>query len=249
MKKVAVTVFSLYGFFMFVLILLLLLPAFFFASFFGNIRGGNWFYNICSFWSDAWFFSIGIRPVVLHEAESAEHRPCIFVANHISYMDIPMLVNVVREPVRVLGKEEMARIPIFGYVYRKAVVMVNRKDAAQRSKSVTVLKKVLGHGISIFIFPEGTFNDTKMPLKSFYDGAFRIALETGTPIQPIIFPDTVKRLPPDSVFSLSAGPCRAVYLPMIEMEGFSAIDLLRLKEVVYCQMEAALVKYKTIQVN
>ncbi|ULQ53807.1 lysophospholipid acyltransferase family protein [Flavihumibacter fluvii] len=245
MKKFGIVLFSLYGFFMFILLMLLLLPAFFVASFFGPVKGGNWFYSICGFWSDTWFFFIGIRPKVLHEAITAEHRPCIFVANHSSYMDIPMLVNVIREPVRVLGKQEMASIPVFGYVYRKAVVMVNRKDAAQRAKSVNTLKKVLSQGISIFLFPEGTFNESDQPLKDFYDGAFRIALETQTPIQPIIFPDSVNRLGHHSVFSLSAGTCRAVYLPMVEMTNFTDQGIADLKQLVYQEMGDALVRYRS----
>ncbi|MBZ5856345.1 lysophospholipid acyltransferase family protein [Flavihumibacter profundi] len=245
MKKIIQTIFSIYGFATFILLLLLLLPAFFIASLFGKVKGGNMFYKICSFWSDIWLFLVGVRVKVQHEAILAEHRPCIFVANHSSYMDIPMLVNVLREPLRVLGKQEMAGIPVFGYVYRKAVVMVNRKDASQRAKSVAELKKTLGLGISIFIFPEGTFNLTDGPLKDFYDGAFRIALETQTPIQPIIFPDSVKRLGNHSVFSLRPGICRAVYLPMVELNGLNEPDIASLKQKVYLQMEEALLRYRS----
>jgi 1-acyl-sn-glycerol-3-phosphate acyltransferase len=245
MKKFGVTVFSIYGFLLFILILFILLPAYFIASFLGPEKGGNWFFKICSFWSDAWFPLIGLRPKIIHEAHKAEQRPCIFVANHSSYMDIPMLVNCVREPVRVLGKQEMASIPVFGYVYRNVVVMVNRKDAAQRAKSVAAMKKVLAQGISIFIFPEGTFNETALPLKDFYDGAFRIALETGTPIQPIIFPDTVNRLGQHSVFSLRPGICRAVYLPMVALTEFKEQDVTILKQQVYDTMSEGLLRYRS----
>jgi 1-acyl-sn-glycerol-3-phosphate acyltransferase len=137
----------------------------------------------------------------------------------------------------------MAGIPIFGFVYRNAVVMVNRKNPEQRQKSVNRLKAVLRQGISIFIFPEGTFNETDAPLKSFYDGAFRIALETNTPIQPLIFPDTVKRLHHKSVFSLSPGKCRAVYLPMVDVSAYAQQDQEALKQAVYNQMEAGLLRY------
>lgn len=245
MKKFGVTVFSIYGFFFFVLLLIILLPAFFIASLFGPVKGGNWFFKICSFWSDIWFLLIGLRSKVLHEAKTAEQRPCIFVANHSSYMDIPMLVNAVREPVRVLGKQEMGSIPVFGYVYRNVVVMVNRKDAAQRSKSVAALKKVLNQGISIFIFPEGTFNESDQPLKEFYDGAFRIALETKTPIQPIIFPDSVNRLGQHSVFSLRPGISRAVYLPLVELTDFKEQDVTTLKQLVFGKMSEALLRYRS----
>lgn len=243
-KKCLQTIFSIYGFLLFVILLLLLLPLFFIASLFGKVKGGNYIYRICSWWADAWFLFIGIRAQVIHEEKNTENRPCIFVANHISYMDIPMIVKVIREPVRVLGKQEMAKIPIFGFVYRNAVVMVNRQDAEKRQRSVYVLKQVLSKGISIFIFPEGTFNTTDQPLKSFYDGAFRIALETQTPIQPILFPDTVKRLNYKTVFSLSPGKSRAVYLPLVDINLFRDKDMISLKQHVFDQMEAAMKRYQ-----
>lgn len=200
-------------------------------------------YRICGWWADSWLFLIGIHTETIHEQEKTEIRPCVFVANHISYMDIPMIVKIIREPIRVLGKQEMAGIPIFGFVYRNAVVMVNRKDADQRQKSVLKMKAMLNKGISIFIFPEGTFNETEAPLKSFYDGAFRIALDTQSPIQPVIFPDTVKRLHYNSVFSLSPGKCRAVYLPLVPVELYSGKDLSSLKEKVYKEMEEGIRRY------
>lgn len=243
LKKILQTIYSVYGFLLFVILLLLLLPLFFIASLLGEIKGGNMIYKVCSWWADAWLFLIGIYTKIIHEQQQSEIRPCIFVANHISYMDIPMIVKILREPIRVLGKQEMAGIPIFGFVYRNAVVMVNRKNPEQRQKSVNRLKAVLRQGISIFIFPEGTFNETDAPLKSFYDGAFRIALETNTPIQPIIFPDTGKRLHHKSVFSLSPGKCRAVYLPMVDVSAYSQQDQEALKQAVYNQMEAGLLRY------
>ncbi len=232
--------YSLYAMLLFVVLLLILLPAFFIASLFGKIRGGNAIYAICGFWADCWLLLLGIRVPVSHQAVGSEKRPCIFVANHISYLDIPMIVKVIREPVRILGKEEMAKVPIFGFVYRNAVVQVGRSNPHKRARSVQVLKRVLAKGISIFIFPEGTFNQTGQPLKSFYDGAFRIALETRTPIQPILFPDTVKRLHYNSVFSFNPGICRAVYLPMIDIESYGEKELGRLRQDVFAQMEKGL---------
>ncbi len=236
--------YSLYGIILFCALLLLLLPAFFVASLFGRIKGGNMLYAVCGFWADCWLFLLGIRVKVSHIAGEAEQRPCIFVANHISYMDIPMIVKVIREPVRILGKEELSKVPVFGFVYRHAVVMVDRKSAGQRAKSVATLKAVLSKGISIFIFPEGTFNTTGQPLKDFYDGAFRIALETQTPLQPLVFPDTVKRMHYKTVFSLTPGTCRAVYLPLVPVSGYGDKEIARLKADVYAMMEKKLVELR-----
>lgn len=201
-------------------------------------------FKLCTLWADIWFTLIGIFSKTIHEAKSTEIRPCVFVANHISYLDIPMIVKVIREPVRPLGKYEMSKIPLFGFLYRNAAVMVDRSSAKNRARSVRTLKQFIRFGVSIFIFPEGTFNETETPLKSFYDGAFRIAIETQTPIQPLIFPDTVKRMHYRSVFSFTPGICRAIFLEPIEVAGMTHHDLHKLKDLVHEKMEEAVVKYR-----
>jgi 1-acyl-sn-glycerol-3-phosphate acyltransferase len=158
-------------------------------------------------------------------------------------MDIPMVVKSIRQPIRILAKSELAKIPVFGFLYRKATVMVDRSSAENRAKSVMRLKAILRREISIVIFPEGTFNMTGDPLKEFYSGAFRIALETNTPIKPVIFPDTVNRLHYDSIFSFTPGICRAIFLEEIPVTGMTLKDADLLRHIVYEKMEDALRAY------
>jgi 1-acyl-sn-glycerol-3-phosphate acyltransferase len=148
-----------------------------------------------------------------------------------------------KQPIRILAKSEMAKIPLFGFIYKNAAVMVDRKDANQRRRSLNVLKQVLSKNISIYIFPEGTFNMTNAPLKDFYDGAFRIAIETQTPIKPILFLDSFDRLNYNSIFSLSPGRSRAVYLSEIDTGGLTLKDIPDLKDKVYRQMKEGLIRY------
>jgi 1-acyl-sn-glycerol-3-phosphate acyltransferase len=138
----------------------------------------------------------------------------------------------------------MSRIPLFGFIYKNAIVTVDRSNAAARANSVRVLKSVLRKDISIFMFPEGTFNETHRPLKEFYDGAFRIAIETQTPVKPILFLDAYDRLPYESLFSLNPGRSRSVFLKEISVEGLSLKDVPALKQKVHDVMEQALIRYK-----
>jgi 1-acyl-sn-glycerol-3-phosphate acyltransferase len=149
-----------------------------------------------------------------------------------------------KQHFRVLGKAEMAKIPIFGFVYKSTVVLVDRNSAANRAKSVLQLKSIIKKGISIVISPEGTFNMTHQPLKEFYDGAFRIAIETQTPIKPILFLDAYDRNNYKSLFSLTPGKSRIVYLEEIPVEGLTIHDVKNLKEKVYKIMEEKLIEYK-----
>jgi 1-acyl-sn-glycerol-3-phosphate acyltransferase len=148
-----------------------------------------------------------------------------------------------RQHIRILGKAEMTKIPVFGYIYKKGAVLVNRESARRRAESVKQLIYFLNRKISVFICPEGTFNTTHTPLKNFYDGAFRIAIETQKPIRPILFLDTYDRLNYNSIFSLNPGKCRAVYLPETSTQGMVIRDVAMLREKIYRQMEDGLVHY------
>lgn len=233
-----------YAFCTFFLCMLLVVPLVIGGSFFGKIKGGNFIYRICCYWGDVWFFLIGIRHRNRREAEHGKSEQYIYVANHISYLDAPLIVKTIRKPLRVLGKVEMAKIPVFGYIYRNAIVTVDRSSAENRSKSVRVLKSVLNKGISILIFPEGTFNTTHQPLKSFYDGAFRIAIETQTPIKPVLFLDGYARMPYEHWSLLNPGRSRSVILDTVSVEGMTLRDLESLKNRVFSLMEERLIHYK-----
>jgi 1-acyl-sn-glycerol-3-phosphate acyltransferase len=229
---------------MFIAVMFLVLPFVLIGSFFGKIRGGNFIYQACMVWGDLWFFLIGIRHRNIFDTPHDRNRQYIFVANHISYLDAPFIVKSIRQPVRVLGKIEMSRIPFFGFIYRNAIVTVDRSSAENRGKSVRILKSVLKKGISIFLFPEGTFNETGQPLKEFYDGAFRMAIETQTPVKPVLFLDGYNRMNYKSIFSLTPGRSRSVFLEAIAVDGYTLKDVVKLKEIVQKRMEAKLIAYK-----
>lgn len=196
-------------------------------------------YRLCVFWADCWFAFTFIRVKSIYEAPFNAREKSIIVANHISYLDIPMLVKVFRTPLRPLGKIEMTKVPVFGFIYKNAIVTVDRSDAAHRAASLKTLKAVLNKGISIFVFPEGTFNETTAPLKEFYNGAFKLAVETQTPVQPVLFLDTYRRMHYSTVFSITPGKCRAVYLQKVE----PGTDYQLLKQNVFASMEQGLLRH------
>lgn len=236
--------YCLYTSLTFIVVMLLVIPFVIIGSFFGKIKGGNFIYRLCTLWGDAWFFLIGIRHRNLYEVPHNKREQYIFVANHISYLDAPIIVKTLRQRVRVLGKVEMAKVPIFGFIYKNAVVTVDRSSAENRARSVRVLKSVIKKGISIFIFPEGTFNETHRPVKDFFDGAFRIAIETQTPIKPVLFLDAYARQHYRSLLSINPGRSRSVFLAPVPVAGLTSKDLPALKQKVFDIMEQKLREYK-----
>ena len=232
-----------YACLVFILTMVVIFPFVIIASFFGRINGGNAIYRLCMLWGDIWFFLVGIHHRNIFESPVHPDRQYIYVANHISYLDAPVIVKSLRSPMRALGKYEMSKVPIFGYIYKRAIVMVDRRDAEKRARSVRILKSVLRRKISIFIFPEGTFNLSKKPLKEFFDGAFRIAIETQTPIKPLLFLDAYNRMNHESIFSLNPGRSRTIFLETIEVKGYQMSDVQKLKDRVYELMERKLIEY------
>ncbi len=236
--------FTIYGFSIFLFWMFLLLPLFAWAFLEKPVKGGNLIYKISRFWADAFFFMLRIKHWNIYEGPFNKNAEYIFVSNHISYLDIPMMMKVIKgQHIRILGKSDMNMIPIFGAIYKRGAVTVNRESIEARSKSIKSLIGFIHKKISVFICPEGTFNTTHQPLKSFYDGAFRIAIETQKPIVPILFLDTYDRLNYNNIFSLNPGKCRGVYLSQTSTEGLTLKDVRSLKEKIYNQMSEALIRY------
>ena len=237
----------IYFIYAFALFVALMIPVFIWSllvSPLGRIRGGNLTFGACTVWADIWFALVFIFHRNIYVEKPRKHQSYIYVANHISYMDSPVVAKTFRHPIRALGKVEMAKIPIFGLIYRNAIVTVDRTSPENRAKSVLLLKSILKKEISILVFPEGTFNTTHKPLKEFYNGAFRIAVETGTPIKPVLLLNSYDRMSYESIFSMNPGKSRSIFLPEVSVEGLSANDVDLLKEKVFKMMEEELVKRK-----
>lgn len=236
-------IYCIYAIIIFVAIMLLIFPFAIIASFLGRIKGGNIVMRLCTLWADLWFFFIFIRHKKIYESPHDKKRSYIFVSNHISYLDAAIIPKAYRQPIRPLGKVEMSKVPVFGFIYRNAIVTVDRSSATNRANSVRVLKSLISKGISVLVFPEGTFNMGTTPLKEFYDGAFRVAIETQTPVKPVLFLDAYRRMPYESLFLLNPGRSRLLYLAEIPVEGFTLADVGKLKEEVYAIMEKKLIEY------
>ena len=135
-------------------------------------------------------------------------------------------------------------MPVMGFLYRQIVIMVDRGNETSRARSMRLMWRVLKRESDILIFPEGTFNETGKPLKEFYNGAFRLAIITQTPILPVIFPDTVDRWHYSAWWKIWPGRNRVVYLDPVPVHGMDIESLPALKQQVYEIMEAALIKYR-----
>jgi 1-acyl-sn-glycerol-3-phosphate acyltransferase len=117
----------------------------------------------------------------------------MFVANHTSMADIMLMLSITKNPFVFVGKKELAKIPLFGFFYKRTCILVDRSNSKSRMQVFERAQKRLNQGLSICIFPEGGVPDESIVLDSFKDGAFRLAVEHEIPIVPMTFYDN-KRL-------------------------------------------------------
>ena len=139
-------------------------------------------------------------------------------------MDPPLSSPAIPSANKTIAKAEMAKIPIFGIIYRRGAVLVDRKSEESRRSSYMKMREVLEQGLHMCIYPEGTRNKTKEPLQRFHDGAFRLAIETKKPVIPALIFDTSKVLPRKTFFFWPT-KVEMHFLPQLDVEGKTAHQL------------------------
>ncbi|MBS1772474.1 MAG: 1-acyl-sn-glycerol-3-phosphate acyltransferase [Bacteroidetes bacterium] len=241
LKRILQPFYTFYVITTFAACLLAAFPVFLMVGSFDKAWARRIIWNIAHYWSYCWLFCIG-QPVI-RKGKRPDNKKYVYVANHISYMDTVLIYAAVPYYFRTLAKKEMAKIPVFGFVYKQLAILVDRSSEHSRAKSLRLMWRMLKRECNIAVFPEGTFNETGKPLKEFYDGAFRLAINTQTPVLPMIFPDTVNRWHYSAWWKLTPGRNRVIYLEPVETKGLVASDLPVLKQKVYSVMEAALQKF------
>lgn len=163
----------------------------------------------------------------------------IIVPNHTSYLDIPLLPLITKGAFRALAKKEIGAIPVLGGLAKVATVMVDRSNPSSRKQSVLRMTRVLQAGTSIMIFPEGTVNKTNNLLNPFYDGAFRIAVETGASLVPVAIAGTGRLMPPKKLL-IRPGIVHIQIMPPVPVHSLSIADIPQLKNSIHASMEAKL---------
>lgn len=152
-------------------------------------------------WLWSWIFSklTFIRYRFYGKSNIQRGKAYIYVSNHTSFLDIPGLRLIIPGEFRPIAKKELLKIPVFGFIVKAATVVVDRSNPESRKKSIDYAKRILNLGISMLIFAEGTQNRTTEILQPFKDGAFRIAIDTQTPILPLVVIGAGRLMPPGTL--------------------------------------------------
>lgn len=197
---------------------------------------------VSKFWMRLFFLLTGCSLKVMGKKKFKKGERYIITCNHNSLMDVPVSTPFIPGPNKTIAKAEMAKIPLFGLIYKRGSVLVNRNDKNSRKDSFRKMKNVLKTGMHMCIYPEGTRNKTNLPLKEFHDGAFKLAVETGNPILPALIFNTKKILPPGKAFYFWPAKMEIHFLEPVYVKEGETYEVL--KENIYNLMSAYYEKYK-----
>lgn len=169
-------------------------------------KGQYIFILIARGWMRVWLTLIGCSLRIKGLQHFTTGTNYIVCYNHNTFLDVPLSCPFVPNANKTIAKDSFAKIPLFGWYYSKGAVLVNRKNERSRIEGYEKMKEVLAQGMCMCIYPEGTRNRTTEPLKPFYDGAFKLSIETQKQIIPALLFNTKKAMPVNKFFYLL--PCK-----------------------------------------
>ena len=184
-------------------------------------------------WSRGVLKVTGVQLVVEGLENIPKDTPCVFVGNHRSYYDIPLLLAGLDAPHGILAKEELGKIPLLNrWMKLLGCVFVKRDDVRASVKALNDATAIVQSGKSFIIFPEGTrYKGEEGGAGEFKNGAFRIAVKTGVPVVPVaisgaraLFEAHGNRAVP--------GPVHIRVLPPIRTAGMSKAEQKQLPDAV-----------------
>jgi 1-acyl-sn-glycerol-3-phosphate acyltransferase len=202
----------------------------------------KWVGILNRWWARLLFMGVGIPWKVEYRQQLDPKRQFIFCPNHFSYADIPVM-GLNRINTIFVGKNDMENIPLFGFMYRKLHITVDRGNMSSRISTYKKSLRALDEGKSLVIYPEGGIVTHKDPVMGkFKNGAFKAAIEKQIPIVPVTLPYNWILLPPDE-FLMRWHPVKLIFHEPVETKGLTAADTESLKNRVFAIIDNELSKH------
>lgn len=181
------------------------------------------FFKLARIWAKFILIGMGFNYKIIKEEVPNPKKSYMFIANHTSMTDIMLMLVAVKNPFVFVGKKELAKIPLFGFFYKRTCILVDRSSAKSRQAVFLRAQRRLKQGLSICIFPEGGVPEEHIVLDEFKDGAFRLAINHQIPIVPLTFYDNKKRFS-YTFFSGGPGVMRTKIHQFLKTENLKVAD-------------------------
>ncbi len=204
--------------------LIIIIPALL-TGFVKGAKGQYLFIKVSKIWMTVWLTLVGCTIKIKGKENFKEGKTYVLTFNHNTFLDVPLSCPFIPGPNKTIAKKSMSKIPLFGAFYKRGSVLVDRSDDRSRRSSYEYMKKVLAQNIYMCIYPEGSRNRTKELLKPFYDGAFKLAVETKTEIIPSLLFNTGKAMPVNKFFYLLPQHLEMHFLKPISPENLTSKEL------------------------
>ncbi len=220
--------YSLWVIVTFVGVFLLLLPAYY--VFLSNPKWNRISHKLTKIWGRALFFLAGVRAIKVWEFDPDPSETYIFCPNHFSYADIPLMAVTLPGYWKFVGKRSLEKIPVFGYMYRRLYILVERNSRLDSYRALHACLDALDEKISLVIFPEGgIFTNDPPSMTRLKDGPFRMAIEKGVSIVPVSIPFNWIFLW-DTKINPKGLPLKITFHKPIDTKGLTLEDLDLVKE-------------------
>ncbi len=234
-------IWAAWGLLSFIITFLIIIIPSRFADFYSNYREGQkYFLHVARYWMRAWLFMIGCPVKITGRQNFKPGESYVVTFNHNALLDVPLSAPFVPGANKTIAKASFARVPIFGWFYSRGSVLVDRTSEKSRLKSFEQMKSVLQQGMHMCIYPEGTRNRTAQPLKTFYDGAFKLAIDAKKKVIPCIITGTKTAMPIHKKFYLLPTKLSMHFLEPVSGEGLTADEL---KNKVFAIMTEAYLRH------
>lgn len=232
-KNILARLFALWALALFVGTMLVVLIPVWLLGLLPEPRRTDWFIRLSRVWMGVFLPLAGCPLTIKGRNHFAPGKNYVVVCNHNSFMDVPVSSPGIPGANKTIAKIEMARIPLFGIIYKRGSVLVDRKSEESRAKSYAEMKDVLKMGMHMCIYPEGTRNKTAQPLKEFKAGAFRLAIDMQKDIIPAVIFNTRKVLPTHKKFYFWPSRLELHFLEPVSTQNLKSEDADMLREKVF----------------
>jgi 1-acyl-sn-glycerol-3-phosphate acyltransferase len=224
-KKIIARIFALWALLVFASTMFIFLWFYLLCAILPEPYSTHWHRRVSQIWMSIFIYGSFCSFKVRNKNNYNTPENAVVVCNHNSLIDIPVSFPFLPRANKTIAKKSFVYVPLFGWIYKWGSVIVDRKNDQSRKQSFDEMKKVLTTGLDMLIFPEGTRNKTNEPLKSFYDGAFKLSVDTGKPIIPVVLLNTRYILPATPSLYLRPGKIYMDILPAIYPQGHTVQTL------------------------
>jgi 1-acyl-sn-glycerol-3-phosphate acyltransferase len=200
----------------------------------------QFFWVARNIWANTILYGMGFIPKIEKEQKIVKNTSYMLIANHTCMTDVMLMLKTSKNPFVFVGKKELAKIPIFGFFYKRVCILVDRESAKSRTGVYMRAQRRIKQGLSICIVPVGGVpDDINIILDEFKSGAFRLAIEHQIPIIPITFAYNKKRFS-YVFFSGSPGRMRVKIHEFIKTKGLNIEDkdlvMEKARDIIYKQL-------------